>query len=93
MFWAELPHRNRVSGLFLLFLFCIINCSPLHAQRLPANTDPTADGLSRDQINRIVQGSHGLLWFFTAEGSSRFDGYKFIYRLAVKDFTPTACLN
>jgi ligand-binding sensor domain-containing protein/signal transduction histidine kinase len=37
----------------------------------------TADGLARDQINRIVRDSHGFLWFATEEGLSRFDGYKF----------------
>ena len=93
MFSAELPHWNRVNGFFLLILFCITNCSTLHAERLPVKTYTTADGLSRDQINRILQDSHGFLWFCTAEGLSRFDGFEFIYRLALKDFTPTACLN
>jgi DNA-binding NarL/FixJ family response regulator len=37
----------------------------------------TADGLARDEINRIVRDSHGFLWFATAEGLSRFDGYRF----------------
>src|SRR5713101_7601903 len=47
------------------------------AEQLPIKTYTTADGLARDQINRIVQDSHGFLWFCTAEGLSRFDGYKF----------------
>jgi hypothetical protein len=33
--------------------------------------------LPRDQINHVVQDSHGYLWFCTAEGLSRFDGYRF----------------
>jgi len=76
MFRAEPPHRNRINGLFFVFLFTI-NCSTLHAEQLPVKTYTTADGLGRDQINRIVQDSHGFLWFCTAEGLSRFDGYKF----------------
>src|SRR5713101_7613642 len=47
------------------------------AEQLPIKTYTTADGLVRDQINRIVQDSHGFLWFCTAEGLSRYDGYKF----------------
>jgi ligand-binding sensor domain-containing protein len=46
-------------------------------ERLPIKTYTTADGLARDQINRIVQDSKGFLWFCTTEGLSRFDGYKF----------------
>ncbi|HEU5240286.1 MAG TPA: two-component regulator propeller domain-containing protein, partial [Pyrinomonadaceae bacterium] len=62
---------------FSLLLFCAINSSTLQAEKLPVKIYTTADGLGRDQINRIVQDSHGFLWFCTAEGLSRFDGYKF----------------
>jgi ligand-binding sensor domain-containing protein/two-component sensor histidine kinase len=47
------------------------------AEQLPIKSYTTADGLARDNINCIVQDSHGFLWFCTAEGLSRFDGYKF----------------
>ena len=77
MFWAEPPHRIRINRLFFLLLFCAINFSTLQAEKLPVKTYTTADGLGRDQINRIVQDSHGFLWFCTAEGLSRFDGYRF----------------
>src|ERR1051326_3642217 len=46
-------------------------------EQLPLKIYTTADGLARDQINRIVRDSHGFLWFATEEGLSRFDGYKF----------------
>src|SRR4051812_17648288 len=48
------------------------------AERLPIKTYTTADGLPRDNINRIVPDSRGYLWFCTSEGLSRFDGYRFI---------------
>jgi ligand-binding sensor domain-containing protein len=51
--------------------------SLLLASRLPIRTYTTADGLARDHILCIVQDSHGFLWFCTAEGLSRFDGYQF----------------
>lgn len=49
-----------------------------HAEQLPIKTYTTADGLARDNINRIVRDSHGFLWFCTEEGLSRFDGYRFV---------------
>jgi ligand-binding sensor domain-containing protein len=51
--------------------------TPGIAEQLPVKTYTTAAGLARDSINRIVQDSHGFLWFATAEGLSRFDGYRF----------------
>ena len=47
------------------------------AQKLPVKTFTIADGLARDYINKIKQDSHGFIWFCTAEGISRFDGYSF----------------
>lgn len=37
----------------------------------------TSDGLAHDRVERIVRDSRGFLWFCTAEGLSRFDGYAF----------------
>ena len=47
------------------------------AQRLPIKTYTTADGLAHNTVNRIVKDSRGFLWFCTAGGLSRFDGYTF----------------
>src|SRR5262249_2600237 len=68
MRWVE---RNRLSpalGLFLL-LCLATGSSKSQAEQLPIKIYTTAD--------RLVQDSHGYLWFCTAEGLSRFDGYKF----------------
>jgi ligand-binding sensor domain-containing protein len=46
-------------------------------RQLPIKTYTTADGLARDQINRIVRDSRGFLWFCAHEGLLRFDGYTF----------------
>ena len=45
--------------------------------QLPVRVYTTADGLASNRINKIVQDSQGYLWFCTAEGLSRFDGYSF----------------
>lgn len=47
------------------------------AERLPIRAVTTADGLPDNDIHRIVKDSHGFLWFCTAGGLSRFDGYSF----------------
>lgn len=47
------------------------------AERLPLKFYTTADGLPHNAINKIVRDSRGFLWFCTAEGLSRFEGYTF----------------
>lgn len=53
------------------------------AKRLPARVYTSADGLALDNIGCIVPDSHGLLWFCSDEGLSRFDGYEFTTYTAV----------
>ncbi len=73
------PERTQASSALRFFMLCLLATvlSRAQAEQLPIRTYTTADGLVRDQINRIVQDSHGFLWFCTAEGLSRYDGYKF----------------
>ncbi|MGI8734180.1 MAG: ligand-binding sensor domain-containing protein [Pyrinomonadaceae bacterium] len=47
------------------------------AERLPIKAYTVADGLAHNEVNKIVRDSRGFLWFCTAEGLSRFDGYRF----------------
>jgi signal transduction histidine kinase/ligand-binding sensor domain-containing protein len=64
---------------YCLIVFCLIfgfQCAAL-AEQLPFKTYTSADGLANDTVNKIVRDSRGFLWFCTAEGLSRFDGYKF----------------
>ena len=48
------------------------------AERLPVRAYTTADGLAHDRVRRIYRDSQGFLWFCTAQGLSRFDGYRFV---------------
>ena len=50
----------------------------LSAERLPITYFSTADGLPHFRIVRIVQDSHGFIWFCTPQGLSRFDGQSFV---------------
>jgi len=47
------------------------------AEQLPIRVYSTADGLPSNQISCVKRDSRGFLWFCTAEGLSRFDGYTF----------------
>lgn len=73
--------RNRSSARQVWLLACLVSwllLVPLvHAEQLPIKTFTTSDGLANDAINQIVRDSRGFLWFCTAEGLSRFDGYQF----------------
>ena len=48
-----------------------------HAERLPIKAYTVESGLAHNRVKRIVQDSHAFLWFCTAAGLSRFDGYQF----------------
>src|SRR4051812_36752606 len=73
--WIVFSQICVLSNLFLITFIC---CPPLfYASRLPVKTYVVADGLLRDTIYKIKQDSRGFLWFCTAEGVSRFDGYSF----------------
>jgi len=69
--WRSTESLLKLLG--ALFVFAIA----LHAEQLPLQTYTTAEGLPHNEINRIVKDSRGFLWFCTAEGLSRFDGYTF----------------
>lgn len=84
MFLSVLPSSKFC--LFKAFLYkvtflviSILTCSILYGQqseikfsRLTSN-----DGLSNDNVNSILKDKKGFMWFATAEGLSRYDGYDF----------------
>src|SRR5881409_2266857 len=51
--------------------------APASAQTLNVRHYTIAEGLAQDTVEAIFQDSRGYLWFATAEGLSRFDGYRF----------------
>jgi ligand-binding sensor domain-containing protein/signal transduction histidine kinase len=62
------------TGVVICFLYAI-TCA--RAEQLPITTYTAADGLAQNLVLKIIRDSHGYLWFCTAEGLSRFDGYSF----------------
>ncbi|HRH44720.1 MAG TPA: hypothetical protein PKY82_23990, partial [Pyrinomonadaceae bacterium] len=62
---------------FLLFGLIFICSLQVFAEKLPLKLYTSADGLANDTVVKIVADTRGFLWFCTAEGLSRFDGYSF----------------
>lgn len=72
------PRGARIRPLALLTLVLVVSAAAIaRAERPPLKAYTTADGLPHDSINKIYRDSHGFLWFCTADGLSRFDGYRF----------------
>jgi PAS domain S-box-containing protein len=76
-----MPDRKAEKSKYLRALIAVCLFFGLSAgvlaEKLAFKTYTSADGLANDTVNRIVRDSRGFLWFCTAEGLSRFDGYKF----------------
>lgn len=64
---------------FALLLPCclLLLAAATRAEQLPVRVYTSADGLGQNRVKRIVRDSRGFLWFCTADGLSRFDGYRF----------------
>lgn len=76
---GETSHRPAPLGLAVLcgcLLFCV--GLPVRAQRLPIRHYHVSDGLAHDGVLHFYQDRYNYLWISTAEGVSRFDGYRFI---------------
>lgn len=69
--------QRAITRLALTLGLLLFLATGVWAEHLPVKTYTIADGLAHDQITRIVQDSHGFLWFCTIDGVSRFDGYRF----------------
>ena len=61
----------------VLALALLATCWSLHGAQLPLRRYTTADGLANNAVLSIASDSRGFLWFATAEGLSRFDGFGF----------------
>ena len=81
--------RGAVAAAVSIAVAMVLIWSSAAAEQLPLKTYTTADGLASDLVQCILSDSHGYLWFGTADGISRFDGYGFT-NLSVADGLPGA---
>jgi ligand-binding sensor domain-containing protein len=76
---AMLAVRPLSCGVLLTSsLLVAAGFATVSADRLPVRAYSSSDGLGHDRVLCVVQDSHGLLWFCTADGLSRFDGRRFV---------------
>src|SRR6476646_10114265 len=69
--------HKRISQGISVAACLILLATAAQSERLPLKSYTTVDGLPHNTIHKIVRDSRGFLWFCTAEGLSRFDGYSF----------------
>ncbi len=93
------PRRRAVAdstllrrGALLASLLIALLPAPSLSEQLPVRTYTIADGLAHDQVDKIMQDSHGFLWFCTIDGLSRFDGYRFT-NYGARDGLPLSRVN
>ncbi len=71
------PGRAARASVVVLLALLSAPVYVVHAEFLPVKTYITTEGLLRDEVFRMKQDTRGFLWFCTADGLSRFDGYAF----------------
>jgi signal transduction histidine kinase/ligand-binding sensor domain-containing protein len=73
--------KRKITYLILIVFATVASLSsvnfPVDAETPPFKRYTMSDGLAHDRVERVVRDSRGFLWFCTAEGLSRFDGYEF----------------
>lgn len=76
----------KVRFLFILsFLSVVVSLS---AQNFMFKYLEVADGLSNNSVYAILKDKDGFMWFGTASGLNRYDGYRFkVYRHVAEDST------
>lgn len=72
----QVSRTLKCCAFALAWLLCGLP-SAARAEQLPVRIYTSADGLGQNRVKRIVRDSRGFLWFCTADGLSRFDGYRF----------------
>ena len=84
--------RDRRLLVILTALLLLAAAVDAPAERLPVKAYAIESGISHNRVKRIVQDSHGFLWFCTAAGLSRFDGYQFV-TYGIDEGLPALSLN
>ncbi|MCX4302099.1 MAG: helix-turn-helix domain-containing protein [Alistipes sp.] len=73
-----MKHRIRILSILLLLLGIGINGHCGTPPRCLFSHYTTEQGLSNNAVFRILCDSKGFVWFFTWNGISRYDGYRFV---------------
>lgn len=76
--WGFVALRSLLRMLCIAAVSTILIVASSRAERLPLRRYSTTDGLPSNSINCVRRDSRNFLWFCTAEGLARFDGYTFV---------------
>lgn len=68
---------NAMKKLILLIVLVVMVCSSTVAHNIMFKHLEVRDGMPSNQINSIYKDSRGFMWFGTASGLARYDGYRF----------------
>lgn len=70
---------TMINRLLIITIACLLNLYPAHAQpvQYPFLHLDVSNGLSHNQVNTIIKDAKGFMWFGTASGLNRYDGYTF----------------
>lgn len=73
-------HKPKRAATLVALGWCLLSGALLdaEAQQLPLRHYRIGDGLVHEQVRHIYQDRFNYLWISTAEGLSRFDGYRFV---------------
>ncbi|MDO4163186.1 MAG: two-component regulator propeller domain-containing protein [Bacteroides sp.] len=78
----------KTMRILLFFWACLLMALPVEAQKYMFKQLEVKDGLPNNQVNAIYKDSRGFMWFGTASGLARYDGYSFkTFRSKVGDKT------
>lgn len=68
-----------INRLLIIQIACLLFLNPVLAQpvQYPFLHLDVSNGLSHNQVNTIIKDAKGFMWFGTASGLNRYDGYSF----------------
>lgn len=77
---------NYLRPLILILLLLAGSIHQAYSQSISFNHLSTANGLSNNSVNDIIQDRTGFLWLATDDGLNRFDGYQFkVFRHSIEN--------
>ena len=73
------PRPMAIAARLLMIATILVGgLIPAFGQQLPVKHYNVEDGLGHSIVGAIYQDQKGYIWFGTADGLSRFDGYHFV---------------